>query len=85
LFGCFRTRGFCLESTHLQDSARLSKLIALLALALYWAFSSGLWILHENSRYVLSRQLGKKNLKTQKAVAHAARALQLFGFWVSFA
>ena len=26
--------------------------------------------------------IGKRNLKTQKAVAHAARAPQLFGFWV---
>ncbi len=43
LFGCFKSRGFCLESTHLQDSERLSKLIALLTLALCWCFSSGLW------------------------------------------
>lgn len=43
LFGCFKTRGFCLESTHFQDSERLSKLIALLTLALCWAFSAGLW------------------------------------------
>ncbi len=43
LFGCFKSRGFCLESTHLQDPARLSKLIALLTLALCWCFSSGLW------------------------------------------
>jgi len=44
LFGCFKTRGFCLESTHLQHPNRLSKLIALLTLALCWAFSSGLWL-----------------------------------------
>ena len=44
LFGCFKTRGFCLESTHFQDSERLSKLIALLSLALCWAFSVGLWL-----------------------------------------
>jgi hypothetical protein len=28
------------------------------------------------------KQVGKRNLKSQKAVAHAARALQLFGIWV---
>jgi len=28
------------------------------------------------------KYVGKKTLKTQKAVAHAQRALQLFGFWV---
>ena len=30
LFGCFKTRGFCLESTHFNDPQRLSKLIALI-------------------------------------------------------
>ena len=48
LFGCFKSRGFCLESTHLQDSERLSKLLALLTLALCWAFSSGLWLAQLN-------------------------------------
>lgn len=43
LFGCFKSHVFCLEVTHLQDSERLSKLIALLTLALCWCFSSGLW------------------------------------------
>jgi len=43
LFGCFKSRGFCLESTHLQHSERLAKLIALLTIALCWCFSSGLW------------------------------------------
>ena len=33
LFGMFKTRGFCLESTHFTDSERLSKLIALMSLA----------------------------------------------------
>lgn len=46
LFGLLKTRGFCLEATHLRDSERLSKLFALLALAVAWALSSGLW-LHE--------------------------------------
>ena len=44
LFGCFKTRGFCLESTHFTDPERLSKLLALLSLALCWAFSTGLWL-----------------------------------------
>lgn len=42
LFGIFKTRGFCLESTHLTDAERLSKLFALLALALCWAMRTGL-------------------------------------------
>lgn len=34
LFGCLKRRGFCLESTHFTDAERLSKLLAVLALAL---------------------------------------------------
>lgn len=41
LFSAFKTRGFCLESTHFQDSERLSKLFALLTLALCWAMRTG--------------------------------------------
>jgi hypothetical protein len=44
LFGIFKTRGFCLESTHLRDSERLSKLLALLTLALCWAMLTGEWL-----------------------------------------
>ena len=44
LFGIFKTRGFCLESTHFTDAERLSKLLALLTLALCWAMRTGLWL-----------------------------------------
>ncbi len=44
LFGVFQRRGFCLESTHLAEAKRLSKLIALLALALCWASRTGEWL-----------------------------------------
>ncbi len=43
LFGCFKSRGFCLEATHVVAPERLSKLLALLALAFCWAFAAGLW------------------------------------------
>ncbi len=33
LFGNFKTRGFCLASTHFTDPQRLSKLLALITLA----------------------------------------------------
>jgi Transposase DDE domain len=48
LFGCFKTRGFCLESTHFNDPERLNKLIALLAIAFCWAMLTGMWkaVLH---------------------------------------
>jgi hypothetical protein len=62
LFGCFKTRGFCLESSYLQDPQRLSKLIALLTLPLCWAFSSGLWLAQ------LSRLKPKKHGRLSKSI-----------------
>ena len=44
LFGCLKTRGFCLEATHLKDPERLKKLIALLTLAFCWAHQVGEWV-----------------------------------------
>ena len=62
LFGCFKSRGFCLESTHLQDSERLSKLMALLTLALCWCFSSGLW------QFLLNPLKPKKHGRLPKSI-----------------
>ncbi len=44
LFAALKTRGFCLESTHFIEADRLSKLVALLAIAFTWAMKAGLWI-----------------------------------------
>ncbi|MBD1861441.1 transposase [Trichocoleus sp. FACHB-46] len=44
LFGIFKSRGFCLESTHLSDGERLNKLLALLSLVLCWIFLTGEWL-----------------------------------------
>ena len=44
LFGCLKTRGFCLEATHVTDPARLKKLLALVALAFCWAHVTGEWL-----------------------------------------
>lgn len=41
LFGCLKTRGFRLEDTHLTEGERVSRLLALLALAFCWAHLSG--------------------------------------------
>lgn len=65
LFGIFKTRGFCLESTHLTDTERLSKLLALLSLALCWAFLTGEW-LHQ--------------LEPLKVKKHGRRAKSIFRY-----
>jgi hypothetical protein len=44
LFGCLKTRGFCLEATHVTDTERLRKLLALVALAFCWAHVGGEWL-----------------------------------------
>ncbi|MEM6435251.1 MAG: IS4 family transposase [Cyanobacteria bacterium P01_D01_bin.115] len=44
LFGIFKTRGFCLESTHFTEAERLHKLLALLTLALCWSMKTGLFL-----------------------------------------
>jgi hypothetical protein len=43
LFGALKSRGFNLEDTRLQDPERISRLLALLAVAFTWAFVVGEW------------------------------------------
>lgn len=43
MFSDFKTRGFGLEDTHLHYPHRLEKLILVMAIAMIWATSSGLW------------------------------------------
>lgn len=44
LFGCLKTRGFCLEETHITQKERLEKLLALVTLAFCWAYLVGEWL-----------------------------------------
>lgn len=44
LFGCLKTRGFCLEATHVTHKERLEKLLALVTLAYCWAYLTGEWL-----------------------------------------
>ena len=44
LFGCLKSRGFCLEETHVTKRERLEKLLALLTLAFCWAYIAGQWL-----------------------------------------
>ena len=41
LFGCLKSRGFCLEETHVTERERLEKLLALLTVAFCWAYIAG--------------------------------------------
>ena len=44
LFGCLKSRGFCLEATHVTERERLEKLLALLTVAFCWAYITGEWL-----------------------------------------
>jgi hypothetical protein len=46
LFGALKSRGFRFEETHMTHPERISKLIALMTIALCWAHHTGQW-LHE--------------------------------------
>lgn len=44
LFGCLKSRGFCLEETHLTNRERLERLLALLTVTFCWAYIAGVWL-----------------------------------------
>jgi hypothetical protein len=44
LFGCLKTRGFRLEDTHLTETARVGRLLGLLALAFCWSWLAGEYV-----------------------------------------
>ena len=48
LFGCLKSRGFCLEETHVTKRARLEKLLALMTVAFCWAYIAGEWLARTN-------------------------------------
>ena len=41
LFGCLKTRGFCMEETHMVDKNKIEKLVFVLAIAFCWAYRAG--------------------------------------------
>jgi Transposase DDE domain len=43
MFSDFKTRGFGLEDSQIQRSERLDRLLLVMALALFWAVSTGMW------------------------------------------
>ncbi len=43
MFSDFKTRGFGLEDSHLRRPERLDRLVLVMALALFWAVSTGMW------------------------------------------
>ena len=67
MFSDFKTRGFGLEDSQIQYADRLSRLILVMALALYWAVSTGMWDAEHNPT-----PAEKKPRKTARARRSAA-------------
>jgi hypothetical protein len=77
MFSDFKSRGFGLEQTHLRYPDRLSRLILIMSLALYWAVSTGMWD-HANNPTPAEKNAQTINLQSLPAAgspgSHAASA-----------
>ena len=56
MFSDFKSRGFGLEDSQLQRTDRMDRLILVMALALYWAVSTGMWAA-ENAALPVEKKL----------------------------
>lgn len=65
LFGCLKTRGFCLEETHLTDGERVSRLLGLLNLAFCWSLLAGKFVCQRKPLRL------KKHKRLEKSVFRA--------------
>lgn len=77
LFGALKTRGFCLEQTHMTDPERLSKLVALLALAFCWCHKIGEW-LHQQKPLKLKKHGRKPKSIFRRGFDHLRRIITNF-------
>jgi len=66
MFSDFKTRGFNLEASQIERTDRLDRLVLVLALALYWAVSTGLWDAIEN-RTPVEKKPRQRNARTSPA------------------
>jgi Transposase DDE domain len=66
MFSDFKTRGFNLEASQIERTDRLDRLVLVLALALYWAVSTGLWDATEN-RTAVEKKPQQRNARMSPA------------------
>lgn len=63
LFSCLKSRGFCLEDTHMTDPKKIEKLMFILAIGVCWAYKTG------------ELQIRKTPIKLKK---HGRKAMSIF-------
>ena len=66
MFSDFKTRGFGLEDSHIARTDRLDRLVLVLAPALHWAVSTGMWDAVEN-RTPVEKRLRVRNAGMSRA------------------
>src|SRR3954471_2019033 len=66
MFSDFKTRGFNLEASQIERTDRLDRLVLVVALALYWAVSTGMWDALEN-RAPAEKKPRQRNARTSPA------------------
>src|SRR3954465_3758581 len=66
MFSDFKTRGFNLEDSQIARTDRLDRLVLVLALALHWAVSTGMWDAVEN-RTPVEKRLRVRNAGMSRA------------------
>jgi hypothetical protein len=67
LFGALKSRGFHFEDTHLTQPERISKLLALLALAFAWTYRTGEALAEQHPVPFKKRSSGRSNPSSAKA------------------
>ena len=70
MFKGFKTNGFNMEDTHLNDVDRIDKLVAILSVAFAWAYKAGIYV-HEQ-------------IKAIKIKAHGRKAYSFFRYGLNF-
>ena len=76
MFSDFRSRGFGIEQTQIHYPDRVGRLILVMALALYWAVSTGMWDAAENPSPAEKnlRPSAKKGRQKQALLVHQGTA-----------
>jgi hypothetical protein len=70
MFKAFKSSGFNLEQTHLNDIVRISKLIAVVCIAFTWAYKIGIFV--------------DQNIKAIEIKKHGRRAMSFFKYGLNF-
>lgn len=69
LFGCLKSRGFDLETTHMNDPDKIAKLVGTLGIAFVWAHQMGEWL---------------NEIKPIKIKKHGRKAISLFRYGLDY-